>query len=276
MEDSQISNIDNSGNVLVTIITVVLNQKENLEKTIQSVISQTYKNIEYIVIDGGSTDGTLDVIKKYQHAIYAWISEPDTGIYDAMNKGIDLATGRFINFMNAGDVLYEDRALEKVFQGHPKDCDLIYSDCEIVYDHDRRLIRKAGSAIELWRGMFCSHQSIFVRSDLLKKYKFDVNVKIAADFKFIFNLYLKGYRFYNSKATISSVAADGFSGKYCGVEAVVDRWNVVRKYKNNLKVNLYYCLLIMYKLAVALLGKVLPKAVFHSLIKFRFSITNRI
>ena len=97
---------------LISIITVVFNDKYGLEETILSVLSQTSENIEYIIIDGGSNDGTVDVIKKYEKSIDKWISEPDNGIYDAMNKGIALASGGFINFMNAGDVYASNNKLK--------------------------------------------------------------------------------------------------------------------------------------------------------------------
>ena len=87
----------------VSVVTVCLNAVNEIERTMLSVLDQTYTNIEYIVIDGGSTDGTVDIIRKYQDRIAHFISEPDKGLYDAMNKGIDLATGEWINFMNAGD-----------------------------------------------------------------------------------------------------------------------------------------------------------------------------
>jgi len=89
---------------LISIITVVFNGEQLLEKTIQSVINQTYDNVEYIIIDGGSTDRTIEIIQKYEHAIDYWISENDKGIYNAMNKGISLATGAWVNFMNGGDI----------------------------------------------------------------------------------------------------------------------------------------------------------------------------
>ncbi|QGZ90198.1 glycosyltransferase family 2 protein [Microcystis aeruginosa] len=103
---------------LVTIITVVFNGEKHLEQTIQSVISQTYDNVEYILIDGGSTDGTVDIIRKYEDKIDYWVSEPDAGISDAMNKGISLATGILINHLHAGDKFAADTTLSSVVSSY--------------------------------------------------------------------------------------------------------------------------------------------------------------
>ena len=99
---------------LLTVVTVVRNGEKTLEETMLSVINQTYTNIEYIIVDGASTDGTLEVIKKYEDKIDYWISEPDKGIYDAMNKGIDLAAGEWINFMNGGDEFCDYEVIKKI------------------------------------------------------------------------------------------------------------------------------------------------------------------
>jgi glycosyltransferase involved in cell wall biosynthesis len=116
-------------NPLISIITVVYNGVSTLEQTILIVINQTYKNIEYIIIDGGSIDGTVDIIKKYEDKLAYWVSEPDKGIYDAMNKGIDKATGEWINFMNAGDCFNFYNILEDGFQMNISNMiNVIYSD----------------------------------------------------------------------------------------------------------------------------------------------------
>ena len=100
---------------LISVVTVSYNAVDTIERTILSVLNQTYSDIEYIIIDGGSTDGTVDLIKKYADKITYWVSEPDQGIYDAMNKGIDVATGEWINFMNSGDSFYRQDVLSSLF-----------------------------------------------------------------------------------------------------------------------------------------------------------------
>lgn len=124
---------------LITVITVVYNGEKHLEETILSVVNQTYENIEYIIVDGGSTDKTLDVIKKYENQIDCWVSESDNGIYDAMNKGLSLASGEWINFMNAGDAFWRPDSISDIFCGRYdlQDSDFIYSDT--MLDRKRRL-----------------------------------------------------------------------------------------------------------------------------------------
>lgn len=119
---------DESG-PLISVITIALNCASTIEKTMLSVLSQTYSNIEYIIIDGGSVDGTLDIIRKYEHAIDYWISGPDRSLYDAMNKGIKASTGKWLNFMNVKDVFVSDATIQivvdKYLQGEAK---FVYSD----------------------------------------------------------------------------------------------------------------------------------------------------
>lgn len=118
---------------IISVVTVSYNTVATIEQTILSVINQTYPNIEYIIIDGGSTDGTIEIIKKYENRIHFWISEPDNGIYDAMNKGIDKATGQWINFMNAGDCFHDNKVLESLFgENNYDNCIAIYGNTNLV------------------------------------------------------------------------------------------------------------------------------------------------
>ena len=121
-------NLFKETDTLISIVTVSYNAVLTIEQTILSVINQTYPNVEYIIIDGGSTDGTVDIIKKYADKIAYWVSEPDKGIYDAMNKGGLKATGDFIQFLNAGDWFENEYVIEKIFKDWYKRVDVIYGD----------------------------------------------------------------------------------------------------------------------------------------------------
>lgn len=123
----------------ISVVTVCYNAVKDIEKTILSVINQTYPNIEYIIIDGGSKDGTMDVVNRYKDKIDVIVSEPDKGIYDAMNKGIDRATGEWINFMNAGDCFMEEDTINKVFTKDIDECkSVLYGDVEL----SRKVLQK--------------------------------------------------------------------------------------------------------------------------------------
>lgn len=172
----------------VTIITVCRNHAKELEKTIQSVENQTWQKKEYIVIDGASTDETLEVIQQHGGSITQWISEPDQGIYDAMNKGIRLAQGQWVIFMNAGDTFASTDTLQRVFQ-ESQEADVIYGDV-IKGEH----VKKAEPPHNAHRMFFC-HQSAFVKTSCLREFPFDTTHRMSADFKQIKQLYLSGKTF---------------------------------------------------------------------------------
>ena len=197
---------------LVTIVTVVFNGEQFLEETIQSVINQTYPNIEYIVIDGGSTDGTSEIIHKYGHAIDYWVSEKDAGIYDAMNKGIAQATGQWINFMNCGDQLASINIVSELVQRCSLDADFIMGDV-LILNHDQS--RVVSTYPKAKYSMPTCHQAIFYKLDVLRNFKFDTLYKVGADF----NQYVRitsarkksRINFYNG--TIAKVTAGGYSAQ---------------------------------------------------------------
>lgn len=195
----------------ISIVTVCYNAAKDIEETIKSILSQTYDNIEFIVIDGGSTDGTVDIIRKYADYITYWVSESDNGIYYAMNKAIEVATGDYINFMNAGDIFFDDNVLEEVFGGGKR-----YTE-DVLYGSN--LLRFKGgykchhpSRIELMATEmpFC-HQSSFTKASVLKAYKFDTTFRSAADCMFFRKLYHDGGTFRQIKKYISIFDVYGFS-----------------------------------------------------------------
>lgn len=197
---------------LITVVTVVYNGAESLEDTIISVIEQGYDNVEYIIVDGGSTDGTLNIIKQYEHVIDYWISEPDKGIYDAMNKGIDLGAGKWINFMNAGDYFFDADVLLKIFDSASdfNGFDVIYGDHEVKYPNKKRIV-KAGDVRGLWKGSQFCHQSSFVRLAFHKNKKFNLNRKIAADFEFFYMSMRAGSGMIYLPIIFSKVSSGGVS-----------------------------------------------------------------
>ena len=169
-----------------SIITVNFNNKEGLRKTIESVINQTFRDFEFIVIDGGSTDGSTDVIKEFDVQIDYWVSEPDGGIYQGMNKGIKAATGEYLNFMNAGDCFYNEEVLQHVF-----DKQLI---CDIIVGKDYHYnpqTQQGFSTILPPRISMLTfyiqtlpHQSSFFKRELFNNSLYDESLKIVADIKF--------------------------------------------------------------------------------------------
>ncbi|WP_186576583.1 glycosyltransferase family 2 protein [Aquibacillus kalidii] len=178
---------------LVSIITVCYNSEELIEGTIKSIMSQTYENIEYIVVDGASKDSTAEIIEEYSDHITHWVSEPDKGIYDAMNKGLSMVSdsSSFVNFMNSGDEFLNNDTIEKVIsfaKGQDTLPDVVYGD--IIYNNQVRRYPNKLSYLFLSRKTLC-HQAVFFKSDKHKQEKYDLEYKIAADFEMILRLKMK-------------------------------------------------------------------------------------
>lgn len=212
-----------------TIVTVCYNVEEEIEETMESVLKQSYENYEYIIIDGKSKDNTLDKIvklqKKYFKREIRYISEKDSGIYDAMNKGIDMASSQWIIFMNAGDSFFSNEVLEKVNQKLTEENDVVYGD---IIASDKRLgkkIRKPKNLESLKDGMIFCHQAVFLKTSIMKKYKFDTNYKIAADYNLFYHLYKLGYKFNYLSEIIAIYDLDGISSNFLK--------NNIEKYKIN-------------------------------------------
>jgi acetyltransferase-like isoleucine patch superfamily enzyme len=201
---------------LISVITVVYNSANTIENTILSVVNQTYSNIQFIIIDGASQDGTADIIRKYDENITYWVSEPDAGIYDAMNKGIDRAESDFTIFLNSGDYIYEKDTIEKVVNSllGREDADMIYGRSKIINKRgDLRDLIVSHPLKELWKGPCFRHGALFARTKLLKENKFEISeaLKIAADFEFIYKMYKKGYKFNAIDVVILAFIEEGVS-----------------------------------------------------------------
>jgi len=183
--------------IKISVVTVTYNALQLLEETMKSVTAQDYSHIEYIVIDGGSTDGTPELIKQYADHLDYWVSEPDDGIYYAMNKAIEKATGDYIVFMNAGDVFVNGSTLSFVAErcGNSPEVDLLYGDMYVKNDKGNTLV-KVKPFNEFWEvGMPFCHQSLYTRTSLMKAVKFDTCYKLSSDYDFILKCYHRGAKF---------------------------------------------------------------------------------
>lgn len=201
----------------ISIITVCFNSAATLEKTILSVANQSYKNIEYIIIDGNSTDGTLDLIKKHQDKINLWISEPDKGLYDAMNKGIALATGDLVGILNSDDTFYYTTVIDEIANFH-KQNDIEASVGHIIqHNENGKIVRKYSSKYwtpeKLKIGFMPPHPSIFLKTTLFSKYgNYVLGFKIGSDYELITRFFLKNkIRWKYSGITTTAMLVGGLS-----------------------------------------------------------------
>lgn len=166
----------------LSIITINYNNREGLRKTIESVVNQTYRDFEYIVIDGGSTDGSVEVIKEYADRIDYWVSEKDKGIYDAMNKGIDRANGAYCQFLNSGDSFHSTNVLEQVLPSLDG-TDIVVGQIFLSNTLSASEIIPSVSMLRLYERSL-PHSSAYISTRLLKKHKYDTSLKIVSDWKF--------------------------------------------------------------------------------------------
>lgn len=176
----------------ITIIMAVYNRVDKIEQCISSVINQIYDNLEYIIIDGGSTDGTVDIIKKYDDKIAYWCSEPDKGIYDAWNKGLAHATGDYINFIGSDDAMYGYSAMTNIVVHLNENVDVLAGNIVLVYEQNGFEILMNNNQVKsktYYRGGCILTQGTLIKRTLFNKYKFDTSYKVAADYKFFLQYY---------------------------------------------------------------------------------------
>lgn len=204
--------MNNTSRPLVSIITVNLNNLDGLKKTIQSVLEQTYSEIDWIVIDGGSTDGSRELIEQYADRFAYWVSEPDKGVYNAMNKGIRAAKGDYLQFLNSGDILWDKDVLEKVFS-EKHDADILYSDCYFVENEKVLWERCYPDVISLREILDINfvHNGMFFKRELFEHELYDESLKISSDFKFNVEKVLENKKFVHVPVFTIAYDATGIS-----------------------------------------------------------------
>lgn len=231
----------------ITIVTPSYNAIETIERSICSVVNQTYNDIEYIIVDGGSKDGTIDLIKKYEKYITYWISETDCGIYDAMNKGISRASGNYIYFLGTDDWLIDERIITNISQilieKHNVD---IFMGSVLQVDYDLKIKRKFGrdlSTDDIFSGCMNSHQGMFFKKEILKKTPFDINYKIAADFDLLMRCVINGYKIAFEDIVIANFSKGGASSKqrklYLEYNEIINKYSNIKSQKAFLKRSKY-------------------------------------
>ncbi len=264
----------------LTIATVCYNAAEELEKTIQNVAKQTYPNIEYIIIDGNSKDNTVEIIKKYKENISNYISEKDNGIYDAMNKAINLAhetkIGDYILFMNAGDTFVSDTIIEEIFteiyqkfEIKSKFPDLIYGDYTVINQTFSETV-KAEPLEKTWTGMKFCHQSMLLKTNLAKKQLFSGKY-ITSDFEQVYELYKKGISFYYFPKSIANFKTDGLSSKN-KIKVRFESKEIVQRHDKSLKTAFSFWKLIVWTYFVETLRNTLPTSFFEKMEKMKTKI----
>jgi glycosyltransferase involved in cell wall biosynthesis len=216
----------------ISIITVVFNGEKHIGRTIESVTGQTYKQLEYIIIDGKSTDNTLEVVKGYK-GIHQVISEPDTGLYDAMNKGLKFATGDYVWFLNSGDQIYHKDTVEKMVGGLEGMPDIIYGGTMIIDEEqneigDRRL--KPPDKLT-WRsfrqGMVVCHQSILVKRD--RAPEFNLDYRLSADIDWAIRSAKGAEQIHNTHLVLSRFLEGGLTAH--NIKAgLKERFKIMRRF----------------------------------------------
>lgn len=216
----------------VSIITIVYNNVQDIGYTLDSVARQSYTDLEYIVIDGGSTDGTLEVIESYRNVVTKMVSEPDHGIYDAMNKGLALATGEYVLFLNSGDELFAEQTLEHIFS-RGDSADIYYGETKLV-DSRRRVIgdRRHRAPKEFtWRsfkyGMNVCHQAIYIRRDLVEPY--DVSYQLSADIDWVIRAAKRARTTVNVEQYVAKYLVGGMSQKRL-TQSLKERYSIFKKH----------------------------------------------
>ncbi|MDO5663694.1 MAG: glycosyltransferase family 2 protein [Bacteroidia bacterium] len=219
----------------LSVITVTYNAERTLERTLKSVHEQTYPHIEHVIVDGKSKDGTGDLIRKYENENLHWISEPDKGLYDAMNKAATMATGDYLCFLNAGDTFFDAQTVEKIFQSfsESKFPDILYGETAIV-DNDGKFLhmrRLQVPEVLTWKsfkqGMLVCHQAFIVKRSIFEPY--DLQYRFSSDFDWAVRMMKKVTLIHNTRLTLINYLNEGMTTANRKA-SLKERYRIMAKY----------------------------------------------
>lgn len=248
-------------NIKLTVITVVFNDENHIKDTIESIINQDYPLIEYIVIDGKSNDNTLNIIQKYKKKIHTLISENDDGIYDAMHKGIKLASGNYINFMHSGDSFYSSNTVSSVVKKIDFNQDIIYGNYYVKYPTGIGRVETSHKPEYIWKPFF-NQQCAFYKTSILKNQPFDTKYYIAADFFFTIKSFSNGSNIYKINEVICNSLKGGFSNKH-EFETIKQYYKIIKEFNLNNKKLYYYKKIIWIFFIEKTVKVILPIKLFY-------------
>ena len=200
----------------VSVITVVYNDSKHIRATMESYFQQTWQEKEYLVIDGGSTDGTAEIVAEYSNRLQYWCSEKDRGMYDALNKGVEKATGEWVIVLNSGDTFVNEHALQDIFaRTQPEQWDIIYGNSIEVEDGVEKFIAAGNNPSGMeWKSIY-RHGSSLIRTEIQRQFPYDLSkqsrFKYALDWEMIYRIFKAGYRFGKVDVTIEKYELDGMS-----------------------------------------------------------------
>lgn len=213
---------------LLSVVTVVRDDREAFVKTLHSIRSQTFESMEHIIIDGSDGSDIENEISSYLSGGIKYLHEPDQGIYDAMNKGLALAEGEWVQFLNAGDMFHSSDTIQQVMGQDQSDSDVIYGDSLADYGKFRKY-QKAGAIGSLWKGMPFRHQAVFFRRTVLEGMSFDLFYTISTDFDLICTLFKAKHRFKYVTLPVVTYDAFGLSNQRM-VKSFREQYRIARKY----------------------------------------------
>lgn len=262
----------------ITIITVVYNDEQNISKTIESVINQSYDNIEFVIIDGGSTDSTLEEINKYINKINVFVSENDLGIYDAMNKGIRVSSGEWLLFLNSGDFFHRNNTLNMIsdYIKQSGKSDIIYGDCNVLSEEiNFNFIKKASNITNIKREMIFSHQACFIKRELHNKYNYNIKYKICADYDFLLKSYINGAKFYKIPELITTVTNGGLSDMN-RIKVFTERLKIKNTLAPSFKNYFYFFKSVSYFFLMKIVKTLMPSSIFLKLYRLKYKFKEKI